>query len=159
MSNTPTCKRPCRICRRWFMPNPRLKERQMTCGRAKCQREWHKKKCAEWNKKNTDYFKTNYLQKKIDTATQCRGDPEATLPGKHLDKVPASRMQTGMPLEYVKELIGVQLVIIHEYLAQQLDRRWRKTIHAHYPCNVAASSRLPQKAFSRGDTSLIGCNH
>jgi hypothetical protein len=131
----------------------------MTCGQVECQRQWHKKKCAEWNQKNTDYFKSNYLQKKIDTATQCRGDPEASMPSKHLDKVPASRMNTGMPLEYVKELIGVQLVIIEEYLAQQLDRRWHKTIHAHYPFNVAASSRLPPKTFSRGDTSLIDCNH
>ncbi len=159
MSKTPTRKRPCRICRRWFVPNARLKDRQMTCGTAKCQRQWHKKKCAEWNRKNTDYFKTNYLQKKIDTATQCRGDPEASMPAKHMDKVPASRMQTGVPLEYVKEVIGVPLVIIQEYLAQQLDRRWHKTIHAHYPFNVAASSRLPPKAFSRGDTSLINCNH
>jgi hypothetical protein len=131
----------------------------MTCGRAKCQRQWHKKKCAEWNRKNTDYFKTNYLQKKIDTATRCRGDPEATWPAKHFDKLPASRMNTGMPLEYVKELIGVQQVIIHEYLAQLLDRRWHKTIHAHYPFNVGATCRLPHKAFSRGDASLIDCNH
>ena len=159
MSKTLTRKRPCRICRRWFVPNPRLKERQMTCGTAKCQRQWHKKKCAQWNRKNTDYFKTNYLQKKIDTATQCRGDPEATLPAKPLDKVPASRMQTGMPLDYVKELIGVQLVIILEYLAQQLDRREHKTIHAHHPFNTGAISRLPQKAFSRGDASLIDRNH
>jgi hypothetical protein len=131
----------------------------MTCGQVECQRQWHKKKCAEWNKKNTDYFKTNYLQKKIDTATQCRGDPEASMPAKHLDKLPASRMQTGMPLEYVKELIGVQLVIIQEYLAQQLDRRWHKTIHAHLPIKGGAICRLPLKAFLRGDTSLIDCNH
>jgi len=159
MSKTPTRKRPCRICRRWFVPNPRLKDRQMTCGTAKCQRQWHKKKCAEWNRKNADYFKANYLQKKIDTATHCRGDPEATLPANAVDKLPANRMQTAMPLEYVKELIGVELVIIHEYLAQLLDRRWHKTIHAHYPCNLAASCRLPPKAFSRGDTELIDCNH
>lgn len=159
MLKTPTRKRPCRICRRWFVPNPRLKDRQMTCATAKCQRQWHKKKCAEWNRKNTDYFKSNYLQKKIDTATQCRGDPETQLSAKHLDKLPASRMQTGMPLEYVKELIGVRWVIIHEYLAQQLDRRWHKTIHVHYPCNVAASSRLTPKVFSRGDAGLIDCNH
>ena len=159
MSKPPTRKRPCRICRRWFVPNPRLKERQMTCGQVECQRQWHKKKCAEWNKKNTDYFKSNYLQKKIDTATQCRGDPEATLPAKHLDKLPASRTQTGMPLEYVKEVIGVPLVIIQEYLAQQLYRRWHKTIHVHLPIKGSASSRLPPKAFLRGDTSLIDCNH
>jgi len=159
MSKTPTRKRPCRICRRWFVPNPRLKDRQMTCGTAKCQRLWHKKKCTEWNRKNTDYFKANYLQKKIDTATQCRGDPQATSAAKHLAKLPASRMQTGMPVEYVKEVIGVELVIIHEYLAQLLERRWHKTIHAHYPCNIAASCRLPPKAFLRSDTDLINRNH
>jgi hypothetical protein len=68
-------------------------------------------------------------------------------------------MQTGMPVEYVKEVIGVELVIIHEYLAQLLERRWHKALHAHYPCNIAASSRLPPKAFSRGDTDLIDCNY
>jgi len=131
----------------------------MTCGQAECQREWHNKKCAEWNRKNADYFKTNYLQKKIDAATQCRGDPEASMPAKHLDKVPVSRMNTGMPLEYVKEVIGVPLVIIHEYLAQLLDRRWHQTIHAHHPFNTGPACQLPQKVFSRGDTSLIECNH
>ena len=158
MSKIPNCKRPCRICRRWFLPNPRLKERQMTCGRPECQRQWHKKKCAQWNQKNTDYFKTNYLQKKIDTATQCRGDPGKIQPEKHL-KVPASRMKTDMPLAYVTEVIGVQLVIIHEYLAQLLDRRWQKAIHAQHPFKAEPACRLPQKSFSRGDTDLNSHNH
>jgi len=64
-----------------------------------------------------------------------------------------------MPLEYIKEVIGVQLVIIHEYLAQLLDRRWHKKFYAHHPFNTGPTCRLPQKAFSRGDTSLIDCNH
>jgi len=127
----------------------------MTCGKTYCKREWHKKKCAEWNSKNTDYFKANYLQKKIDAATQCRGDPEAALPV----TTPASRMKTGMPLEYVKELIGVQPVIINEYLAQLLDQRWRQTIHMHHPSNTGIGPATTQKVFSRGDTSLINCNH
>jgi hypothetical protein len=131
----------------------------MTCGQAKCQRQWHKKKCAEWNAKNTDYFKANYLQKKIDAATQCRGDQKADLPGKPIDKVPVSRMNTGMPLEYAKEVIGVEQVIIFEYLVQLLDRRWQKTIPAHCPFNVVATCQLPQKTFSRGDAGLIDCNH
>jgi len=155
MSKKLTCKRPCRICRRWFLPNPRLKERQKTCGRARCQRQWHKKKCAEWNRKNTDYFKANYLQKKIYTAAHCRDDRKAALPDKSLDKLPASRMNTGMPLEYAKEEIGVQMVIIHEYLAQLLDRRWQKTIPAHCPFNVRSNCQLPQKTISRGDKGLI----
>lgn len=117
MPRIPPRKRPCRICRRWFLPNPRLKDRQMTCGQVQCQRQWHRRKCAEWNRKNSDYFKADYLQKKIDIAIKARGDPEVLR-----SKVPSSRMQTGMPLEYVKELIGVQHVIIHEYLGQLLNR-------------------------------------
>ena len=131
MLKRPSRKRPCRICRRWFLPDPRLKERQMTCGSAKCQREWHRRKCAAWNHKNSDYFKANYLQKKIDRATQPRGDPEASIPAKHLVKAPTSRMRTGMPIEYVQEVIGIQFVIIHEYMAHLLDRRWHKAIHGH----------------------------
>ena len=118
MSKTPARKRPCRICRRWFLPNPRLKDRQMTCGQIACQGEWHRRKCAEWNRKNSEYFKADYLQEKIDAATEARGDPQVSR-----CNVPASRMHTGMPLEYVKELIGVQHVIIHEYLSQLLNRR------------------------------------
>ncbi len=34
-------KRPCRVCRRWFLPDGRLKNRQKTCGNPECQREWH----------------------------------------------------------------------------------------------------------------------
>jgi hypothetical protein len=30
---------PCRICWSWFTPNAKVKERQMTCGDAECQRE------------------------------------------------------------------------------------------------------------------------
>lgn len=35
-------KRPCRICKKWFFPNPRLGDRQKTCGTPECQRQWHK---------------------------------------------------------------------------------------------------------------------
>ena len=156
MPKTPSRKRPCRICRRWFLPDPRLKERQMTCGRTDCQREWHRKKCAAWNHKNSDYFKANYLQKKIDTATQCRGDPEATLPANPVDKLPASRMQTAMPLEYVKEVIGVQLVIIHEYLAQLLLRRFQEVIMAKVTVKTGKMGQVPQKRFQDPMDSNVG---
>ena len=66
MGRTLTRKKPCRICRRWFLPDVRLKDRQKTCGRAECKRQWHNKKCAQWYRTNIDYFKANYLQKKID---------------------------------------------------------------------------------------------
>ena len=58
-------KRPCGICRRWFTPNTKLKKRQQTCGKPECKREWHKKTCSKWNKKNRHESKLNYMQKKI----------------------------------------------------------------------------------------------
>ena len=52
------------------MPDAKVKERQMTCGDEECQREWHRRKCKAWNKNNAEYFRANYLQKKLDTASE-----------------------------------------------------------------------------------------
>ena len=49
----------------------------MTCGDPRCKREWHRKKCAEWNRKNEDYFRANYLQKKLDGLAD-RGSPKVS---------------------------------------------------------------------------------
>lgn len=130
-------KRPCSICRRWFMPHPRLKDRQKTCGDPVCKKEWHRKKCAEWNKRNGDYFKTNYLQKKLDsqvTTTQVK-----------------SRLKTGLPLQHVQEVIGIQHLVIIEYLAQLLVQRFQDVIWKQAPVNTGQVGRLPKEMFSRCD--------
>ena len=124
MQKTPARKRPCRICRRWFLPNPRLKDRQMTCADLHCKREWHRRKCAEWNRKNTDYFKSNYLQKKIDTSSDADSASQSSI------IVLKSRLKSGLPMQFVQELIGVQHLIIIEYLAQLLERRFQEVIRA-----------------------------
>jgi len=61
-------KRPCKICRKWFTPNNKLKDRQQTCANPECQKEWHKKTCAKFNKRYCIEFRSNYMQKKIDEA-------------------------------------------------------------------------------------------
>ena len=96
-------KRPCRICRRWFTPNPRLKDRQKTCGDAQCKRQWHRKKCSEWNKKDTGYFRTNYLHKKLHVASPSE-KASKILPVK-------SRLKSGLALPFVQEAnrLGVTL--------------------------------------------------
>jgi len=139
MPRAPTRKRPCRICRRWFLPDPRLKNRQKTCGDSSCRNEWHRKKCAEWNRRNPDYFRANYLQKKLEAAKT--------------SKPPAikSRTKTSLPLAYVQEVIGIQQLLIIEYLAQLLQRR--------FAVSVTQVGRLPTMVFSRGDPSLMSCNH
>lgn len=120
-------KRPCRICRRWFIPHPRLGERQRTCGDSHCQKEWHRKRCADWNRQNAEYFRTNYLQKKLD------GLPPKDATGVHLVH---SRFSSGLPLGKVQEVIGVQHFVIIEYLVQLLFRRFQELIRAKVAVNT-----------------------
>ena len=133
-------KRPCRICRRWFMPNARLKDRQMTCADPECKRQWHRKKCAEWNKKNSDYFKSNYLQKKLDAADQSGRICEVK-----------RCLRSGLPLEVVQEVISIQHIIILEYFGQLLFRRFQEVIKSQVTVKTREVRRLPPMGFSRGD--------
>ena len=142
MSRSPTRKRPCRVCKRWFIPHPRLKDRQKTCGDQQSQREWHRRKCEQWNHNNVDYFKENYLDKKL-----------------KLTGTPQSRLKTGLPLCYVQDRIGAQQLIIIEYLSQLLMRRCRHLIRPHPLVNGPLSGRQPASVFLRGDTHSNFCNH
>ncbi len=138
------CKRrPCRICRRWFAPNPRLKDRQKTCGAAQCKREWHRKKCSEWNKKNTDYFRTNYLQNKLNAASPSETTSKI-LPVK-------GRFKSGLPLPFVQEVIDIQHLIIIEYLAQLLFRRFQEVLRGQAVVNTKEIRQQLPRGISRCD--------
>jgi hypothetical protein len=50
-----TRKKPCTICRRWFVPDPRIGKRQRAC-KPECQAARRKKVQAGWRAKNPDYF-------------------------------------------------------------------------------------------------------
>ena len=136
-------RRPCRICRRWFTPNPRLKDRQKTCGDALCKREWHRKKCSEWNKKNTDYYRANYLQKKLDEAKGSKKTSKIL----HLK----NRLNTGLPHGFVQEVIGIQHLIIIEYFGQLLFRRFQEVLRGKVIVNTEQISGVPHLVFSRSD--------
>ena len=142
MTRSPTRKRPCRVCKRWFIPHPRLKDRQKTCGDQQCQREWHRRKCTEWNRNNVDYFKDNYLDKKLEVSG-----------------APRSRLKTGLPLCYVQQRIGTAQLVIIEYLSQLLMRRCRHLFSQHPLVNGPSSGQLPGSVFSRGDPHSSCCNH
>jgi hypothetical protein len=116
------------------MPHPRLKDRQKTCGDSQCQREWHRRKCEQWNHNNVDYFKANYLDKKLEQTGTLQ-----------------SRLKTGLPLCYVQQLIGSPQLIIIEYLSQLLMRRCRHMIRPHPMVNGPSIGQQPASEFLRGD--------
>lgn len=122
-------RRPCRICGHWFTPNRRVKGRQMTCGNPQCKREWHRRKCAEWNKKNSEYFKANYLHRRLEAVTQSDGDSgSSNQSGSGSIPPPRGRLRSGLPLQQVQEAIGVKHLVIIEYVAQLLVRRFQEAL-------------------------------
>lgn len=115
-------KRPCRICRKWFLPDARVGARQKTCGSPDCKRRWHAKTCAKWNQKNRAYFQEEYLRRQLarsDTASEDKPKSRAD---------PARVYSLDMPVDVVKEVMGAQQVVIIEYIARKLIRSVREMI-------------------------------
>ncbi len=131
--NRKSNKRPCRICRKWFIPDPRLGDRQKTCGKETCKRKWHAKKCSEWNKKNRSYFQAIYLSSKLESSkTPSQSDnrpPPSSNPDKNCPiRPPSSRSTLELPGDVIQDVIGVQPLIIIEYVAQLLVRSFKEVI-------------------------------
>ena len=57
-------KRPCRICRRWFVPDRRVGRRQRACSAATCQIARRAKTQASWRRRNPDYFIARRIQER-----------------------------------------------------------------------------------------------
>jgi hypothetical protein len=82
--------------------------------------------CAQWNKNNPDYFKANYLQKKLE------GVPESSC--KEFSSqgcaitLPQSRLKLELPHQVIQEVIGIQQLVIIEYLVQVLFQRFQEEI-------------------------------
>ncbi len=119
MKRTQTRTRPCRICRKWFLPDPRQAGRQKTCGKPACQKENHRRQCAKWNRKNRDYFKANYLSEKLARTK----DPPASTTNKAQVVKPSSRIKLDLPVDLVADIIGVRRLIILEYIIAQVVQR------------------------------------
>jgi len=94
-------KRPCCICRKWFLPDVRQKEQ-------------HRRQCQAWNKKNKAYFKNNYLGRKLEKTVEQQ--TASTSP-----KIPLSRqIQPVLPIEIIATGYGIEPAIIVQYLAAQI---------------------------------------
>jgi len=106
-------KRPCRICRKWFLPDPRVKDRQKTCGDPACQREWHRRQCAKWNKAHRHLFQETRL-------------------AAHLEAGPkdSPRSPPQLPVSSIQEVITPQLAVIIQYIARILLRGAQDMIRA-----------------------------
>jgi hypothetical protein len=127
----PSRKRPCRICGKWFMPNPRLGDRQKTCGADACKQQWHTAKCAEWNRQNTAYFKEIYLRSRLEPpgndAVELLSSPcsPSSSRANTAARVPSP---LHLPREAIQEVMGTQQTVIIEYIVRVLLRGVQEVI-------------------------------
>ncbi len=147
-------KRPCRICRKWFSPTPRVGERQMTCGDKVCQQKWHTKQCARWNRKNTAYFREIYLSKKLAAAT-ANVEANHTVTDIPLDDTPIeqSAKSSTLPINLIQEVIGAQHLVIIEYLTRLLFKPFQEEMRAQLLEITSETTQVLVKSTSRGDSS------
>lgn len=90
-------KRPCSVCRRWFEPNPRVGDRQRTCGDPTCRREQKRRTQGAWSARNPAYWTERRLRAQAERlATEgapLRGPPAA------LREIPLDFAQDAMSAE------------------------------------------------------------
>jgi hypothetical protein len=115
-------KRPCRVCRRWFLPHPRAGDRQKVCSSAECQRERHRRSCARWHEKTPDYDREHRLRKGLQAtdATGTEVDPLRRLDWE------AARDAVGLQVAVTLEEVGGVLVdwARDAVLTQQREIPW-----------------------------------
>ena len=105
-------KRPCCICRRWFLPDARVGDRQRACGAASCQRARHERAYRGWRDANRDYDRGRRWQ---DTLGAAKAEPASAPPAANAPPpvagVPWDVVQNEMRVEGRVILAGVVRVI------------------------------------------------
>lgn len=146
-------KRPCRICRKWFNPSPRLGERQKTCGADECQRRWHARRCTAWNRQNRPYFKEIYLMKRLESCGTARpSSSSVTTSSREASSSSLSGLPLGLPRRVFQEVMGRQQAVIIGYILRLLIREVQEVISAQHTDIHRALSQLPPSSVSRGDS-------
>jgi hypothetical protein len=109
----------------------------MTCASPQCKREWHRRKCAQWNRQNREYFRANYLQGKL------HGAASGTKGRK--------RLRSTLPLEAVQDVMSIEQLIIIEYFGALLLRRFQEVIRVQANRKTHNLSQLLAEAPPRAD--------
>lgn len=146
-------KRPCRICGKWFVPNPRLGDRQKTCGDLECKRQWHARKCSEWNRKHRSLFQESYLNRKLESLMDVPSEQDTSTDP---SPVAISPVKHPPPLDYprrvVQDVIGAQQLIIIEHIVRLLKRDVQEVIRSQVADIQREYQQQPPEAISRGDS-------
>jgi hypothetical protein len=110
-------KRPCSICRRWFLPDVRVGARQVTCGATACQRTRRERTHAAWRAENADYDVDRRWREAVDAA---KAEPEAT------SVTETQGPGAGVPWDVVQDEMRVEARVILAGVVRVIGR-WAQT--------------------------------
>lgn len=122
-------KRPCRVCRKWFEEDPRVGDRQRTCGRPECQREWHRRTCTDWRRRNPDYDKEGRYREKL-LGMGGEKPTSGTSPG-----APAG----GLLWSVAREEIGLKVAVTIEEACIHISKGLQEEFRPHHIGNKGKS--------------------
>lgn len=108
-----TDRRPCSVCRRWFLPKARARKHQKTCS-SECSRELHRRACAEWRAKNPHYD----LDRRLRDRVQPKEAPAGTPPTLRL------------PWPVVRDAVGQKTGVVIEEVLRVLESWTREEVRA-----------------------------
>lgn len=123
-------RRPCRVCRKWFRPDPREGARQRVCGSPACQRERHRRACAAWHARNPGYDREWRLLKKLYVqAPSCSTAPSVVPPSARLDWSAA------------RDAVGPEVTVVVEESVRVLASWVRDAVIAQLPSKPLVTGR------------------
>ena len=124
-------KRPCRFCRRWFLPDPRAAARQTVCSTPECQRERHRRSCASWHQQNPDYDRDRRLRERLvrrEEGTKWTRDEDP---------------MRGLDLDVVRDAVPLEVLVLIDEFGGLLARWCRDAVSPQHQGIIDVSAGHP----------------
>lgn len=121
-------KRPCRICRRWFRPDPRAGDRQRACGSESCQAERRRRAVAAWRARHRGYDREDRLRRRL-----------------HNEAEPAAGVDPMSGVDWIaaRNAVGLEVAVVIEESSRVLATWARNAVSLQVAGIAPQSRRLP----------------
>jgi hypothetical protein len=128
--------RPCRYCRRWFRPSPRVGQRQYACDAPACQAHRQRENEATWRAAHPGYFRRRRRQRTSppseETAARSRRGRRNAGPVAQqvvsLELVSSEALRAGLASAERRKLVAPELVVVLGLRAGLTSRDGNKEI-------------------------------
>ena len=127
-------KRPCRICGRWFQPAGRAGDRQHVCSRAECQRERHRRACADWRAREADAERAERVRRRVEVAPS--KEVSAGTGAGRAPPGPEARVQW----DAVRDAVGMEVAVVLQVFARVLGD-WARDAVRLQVCEATGKTR------------------